>query len=708
MKNKILCLILIVIFSFIQNTLRSQQENVLDSLKQSLSKVTSDTQKVNILLQIVENESNDEVWPKFNKDALVIIKKNELNSNEIIRKTSKRQKAGALNNVAYFFQLHAQFDSAAVIYNDVLKTADEINDIMIKSTAYNNLGGIYYMQGNYMPALKNYFEALTLMEKLNDKASAATILNNIATIHLALRDFYKALEYNRKCLKVRKELNLSNDVAQSYNNIALVFAERLMLDSALIFYKSGIKSLKSNVNHSIEAALYDGMSNVYARKFDLKSSYENSLKSLGIRLSSNNESEIAVGYAQMGRCHLQALRYDSALFYLEKSYNIAKKLKIKDLIKTTSGNLYKVYAGKKMFEKAFIALEEYKNLSDRTLNKQTQKAAMQQSMKYEYEKKEALAKAEQDKKDALALEEKNKQQVIISSISVILLMVLALALFILRGYRQKQKDNLIIAKQKQEVEIQKELIEEHQKETIDSINYAKRIQYALLAHTDLLQKHLPEHFVLFKPKDIVSGDFYWATEHNGKFYLAVCDSTGHGVPGAFMSLLNIGFLSEAIKEKNILEPHEVLNYVRKRLIDSIGNDGQKDGMDAILICVDRSSDKIFYAAANNEPILIRDNEIIELAKDKMPVGKGEKESSFTLQSLTRQSGDVLYLYTDGYADQFGGEKGKKFKYKQLNELLLSISSENADKQNEILYSKFIDWKGELEQVDDVCIIGIKI
>ncbi len=283
---------------------------------------------------------------------------------------------------------------------------------------------------------------------------------------------------------------------------------------------------------------------------------------------------------------------------------------------------------------------------------------------------------------------------------------------------------------KTELSDSREKLTEKNKEITDSINYAKRIQYTLLAHDQFLSKYLPGHFVLFKPKDIVSGDFYWATERENKFYLAVCDSTGHGVPGAFMSLLNIGFLSEAINEKDIYEPHKVLNHVRNRLIDSISKDGGKDGMDAILMSLefrDKSSEKgqdstqnshlstlnsqlstITYAGANNHPILIRDNRIIELAKDKMPVGKGEHLNSFTLHSIETKPGDMLYLYTDGYADQFGGPKGKKFKYKQLNELLLSISKEPMDKQQQKLNTVFEAWKGNLEQVDDVCIIGIKI
>ncbi len=272
----------------------------------------------------------------------------------------------------------------------------------------------------------------------------------------------------------------------------------------------------------------------------------------------------------------------------------------------------------------------------------------------------------------------------------------------------KKNKNRIIEQQKKEVEIQKALVEEHQKETLDSITYARRIQYALLAKDLLLKENLEKHFVLFKPKDIVSGDFYWATENSNKFYLAVCDSTGHGVPGAFMSLLNIGFLSEAINEKEINEPNEVLNYVRERLISSIGVDGQKDGMDCILICIDKTTKSISYSAANNAPVLISNNEIIDLEKNRMPVGKGERDESFTLYQLDYSKGDMLYLYTDGYADQFGGPKGKKFKYKALNELLLKHSTLPMEEQRTKIETEFNNWKGDLEQVDDVCMIGIKL
>ncbi len=217
-----------------------------------------------------------------------------------------------------------------------------------------------------------------------------------------------------------------------------------------------------------------------------------------------------------------------------------------------------------------------------------------------------------------------------------------------------------------------------------------------------------KHFILFKPKDIVSGDFTWASKTGDLLYLACCDSTGHGVPGAFMSLLNIGFLSEAIKERHIYEPGNIFNYTRDRLIETIGKDEQQDGFDGILLCINLKTNHITYAASNNAPLIIRNNETIQLKCNKMPVGKGIKTDSFDTFSLNHQKNDSLYLFTDGYPDQFGGPKGKKLKYKQLEDTLLQNNSLSLNSQKEKLIENFENWKGNLEQVDDVCIIGIKL
>jgi serine phosphatase RsbU (regulator of sigma subunit) len=233
----------------------------------------------------------------------------------------------------------------------------------------------------------------------------------------------------------------------------------------------------------------------------------------------------------------------------------------------------------------------------------------------------------------------------------------------------------------------------------------------------MLSENLPEHFILFKPKDIVSGDFYWATKKENRFYLAICDSTGHGVPGAFMSVLNASFLNEAINQLQISQPHLILNHVRKRLIESISNDGAQDGMDCTLLCFE--GNKITYASANNKPVLIINNELLELQADKMPVGKSDKTDSFALHQIdlslttpaaSSHSGNgLLYLFTDGYADQFGGDTGeKKLTKKKFKELLVSIHHLPMPEQKLALDKFITDYRKDVEQIDDILVMGVRV
>jgi ligand-binding sensor domain-containing protein/serine phosphatase RsbU (regulator of sigma subunit) len=280
----------------------------------------------------------------------------------------------------------------------------------------------------------------------------------------------------------------------------------------------------------------------------------------------------------------------------------------------------------------------------------------------------------------------------------------------------------VVAERTAEIVEQKELIEEKQKEIVDSINYAKRIQSAMLASDQLFSKNLKNYFVLFEPKDIVSGDFYWASAtQNNKFVLVTADSTGHGVPGAMMSMLNISCLNEAINERRLTSPSEILNYSRQRIINSLSEDGSeeggKDGMDCSVVVFDFNSKQINYAAANNPIWVIRNAketnieqlQLIELKPDRMPVGKHIKDSiPFTESVFNLQTNDIVFTLTDGFADQFGGPKQKKYTYKKLKELLLKIYELPVNEQQIKLKNEFIHWKGTEEQVDDVLLIGVKI
>jgi serine phosphatase RsbU (regulator of sigma subunit) len=305
-------------------------------------------------------------------------------------------------------------------------------------------------------------------------------------------------------------------------------------------------------------------------------------------------------------------------------------------------------------------------------------------------------------------------------------------------FRITQKQKHIIELKEKETQLQKSIIEEKHKEITDSINYAERIQRSFLATKELLDDNLKDYFVFFKPKDVVSGDFYWCAKlSNGNFAIATADSTGHGVPGAIMSLLNVTSLEKAIE--HYTNPADILNHTRQTIIERLQKDGSeeggKDGMDCSLLVFDfvspfeggaqRAGDVaaiLHIAAANNPVWIIRSNspfeggvrrtgdiELIEIKPDKMPVGKSERQhESFTLQTIKLQKGDTIYTLTDGFPDQFGGDKGKKFMSKKLKELLLASVHLPVAQQKELLDSTFKNWVGELEQVDDVTVIGIKV
>jgi serine phosphatase RsbU (regulator of sigma subunit) len=265
----------------------------------------------------------------------------------------------------------------------------------------------------------------------------------------------------------------------------------------------------------------------------------------------------------------------------------------------------------------------------------------------------------------------------------------------------------------QEISKQKERVEEAHKEITDSINYAERILRSFLATDELLSENLNDYFVFFQPKEAVSGDFYWAGKlNNGTFAMVNADSTGHGVPGAIMSVLNISSIEEAVKEGSTA-PHEIFNKTRNFIIERLKKDGSpeggKDGMDASVICFDFEKNQFTYTAAQNPIWVIRDGKLTEIKPEKMPIGKHDKDHiPFVGGEFDIQKGDQIYTLTDGFQDQFGGPKGKKFMVNKMREYVLSISHLSMEEQNQKIKEAFTNWKRDLEQVDDVCVIGVKI
>lgn len=290
--------------------------------------------------------------------------------------------------------------------------------------------------------------------------------------------------------------------------------------------------------------------------------------------------------------------------------------------------------------------------------------------------------------------------------------LILVALLILRSFRLKKRDNVTIT-------LQKEIVEEKNREITDSINYAKRIQAAILPPTKLIKKHLPESFVLYLPKDIVAGDFYWLEVKDDKVLFAAADCTGHGVPGAMVSVVCNNGLNRSVREKGLSNPGQILDMTREIVIQEFEKSEEevKDGMDIGLCALYKAGESLKangedwvleFAGANNPLWIIRNSEILETKGDKQPIGKFGESTPFKSHNVDVLPGDTIYLCTDGFADQFGGDKGKKLKSSNFKKLLLSIQDLPMAQQKLRIEDAFHEWKGDLEQLDDVCIIGVRL
>ncbi|MFN6038846.1 MAG: tetratricopeptide repeat protein [Bacteroidota bacterium] len=674
--------------------------------------------------------------------------------------------ASIYNNIGIVLIFQGDIPNALDNYSKGLKIQETIGDKRGMRNSYNNMALIYDRQGDFKQALQYYLTALKLDQETGSKEGESASYLNIGSIYLQKGELEIAYNNFQKSLKIAEEVGSKREIANARERIGSYFELKKDIDEAMNYYQKSYEIHKISSNKRGLTNAMTSIGNLYIKKENYVKAIEflggalNNAQELGYPTEIKNAAELLSFALEKTGKHKEALENFQLYVKMRDSLNNIENQKATIMQKAKFDFEKKQALSQAEFEKkeAFanlelerqrtlielnrqevLYLEKDNELKELTLIKnQTELREREvfsdnQNKKLELMSKEKeLDKLNSEKREADLKRQKTFNYMLIGGVFLVSIVLL----IAIRGYIQKKKDNSIIKKQKMEVEEQKailleknDIIEEKQKEILDSINYAKRIQLTLLAHDDFLCKYLPEHFVFFQPKDIVSGDFYWATSVSTvntsdspiskKFYLAICDSTGHGVPGAFMSLLNIGFLSEAINEKGIHKPGEIFDFARKKLVETISRDGQQDGFDGILLCIDQSNNSISYAAANNAPILIKQNpgastgtttkpELMELYADRMPVGIGEKKDNFKTITIDAKKGDLLYLYTDGFADQFGGPKGKKFKYKQLNELIFNIHNNTIRAQRDKLKNTFENWKGTLEQVDDVCIIGIRI
>ncbi|MCB9223664.1 MAG: SpoIIE family protein phosphatase [Crocinitomicaceae bacterium] len=566
------------------------------------------------------------------------------------------------------------YDSAMVYYMDAKKLYEE-NDIVHEDYGYllHFIGSVFKRQDDYEMACEYYEQEIEYGRKHNLKLVE---VEGLSLSGLCIEDPYELLKIDLECLRIYQELNKGMSMGITLTYLAEDYLKLDMEDSAMYYYEKAIETYEK----------------------------EGEISLLGATLS-----DYALMLIDLGKFALAEKN-------LKRAEELAAKTGIKQQIRYWT--LYGAYFNLRYEQGRYKEAVDYQKLMfayrDSSRNQEHQDAILEMEVKYNDEKQKAqlaiLAKDNElaKKENLLAKEEAETQSFIKKIFMVGGFIVLLLGVFVFIKYRESQKQKLIISEQKSEMEFQKDLVDAKNKDIIDSMVYASSIQKAIITSEEYISKMFPDFFVFYQPRDIVSGDFYWAYEaESGKKLIAIGDCTGHGVPGAMMSMLGTAFLNEIVIEKKIETPADIMNSLREQVKRSLKGDQRKDGMDMCFCTVEGNT--LTFCGANLPLYIFRNGEFIQLKGEKQPIGYVPTgEQPFTDQTFELSKGDVIYMFSDGYADQFGGPKGKKYKYKSFREKLADISMLPISKQKEIIDEEFEIWKGDLEQLDDVCVMGIKI
>ncbi|MBI4646680.1 MAG: tetratricopeptide repeat protein [Bacteroidia bacterium] len=694
--------------------------------------------------------------------------------------------ATSLGAIGNCFGYKGDFEKSKVYIQKSLDLSLRIQDKTLIAMNYTNMAAIFLEIGKIEKALDYFLKTLKIFEELNNLANTSVSLLNIAAIYNSMNNLEKTKEYLFKALNINRRLNDKKGLAACYNDIGTLYYQEKDYKNALDYCLQSVRLMEEMKDLYGLSESYNIISAVYRAENNVTKAIEYDFKAIKIREEIDDKIGMAETYYRLGISYRMLKEYNKSIEVLSKSLELAISIGLKPRIYKSYQQLSLTYYETGRYKEAFDLYEKYSLLKDSIYDENTQKQFTEMQTKYETEKKEKEIQLLNKDKQLKNVEFKKQTIVKNAFIAgfIFLLLLIFIVLFSYKKIRNKNKilklqkaeieekneelhqqneeiasqrdvilqKNQVLQQQKEEIEAQRDEIEtQHalvtkQKEKIefihgeltDSIRYAQRIQQAVLPGADFLNEIFStgEYFILFKPRDIVSGDLYWCSQRNNYLLIAVADCTGHGVPGAFMSMLGIAFLNEIVAHENVVTASQVLDLMREYIIRSLQQKGisgeQKDGMDIVFCAIDKpnsrdiqradmSAFRLQFAGANNSLYLIQTVApqpfvLEEIKGDKMPVAIHTQMRPFTNHEIEVHRGDIIYISSDGYADQFGGPNGKKFKSKNFRELINSICSKPLPEQKDILDRTIEEWKAFInphtehpfEQIDDITVMGVKI
>lgn len=710
--NKFFAFISFFLLVFTSNSQILKQDSSINFLNTT----KEDTSKTKLLIQF--GKSVYDIYPdsavNYYYKAMEMSKEIIKSKDDKIKETGTYLYAVCLYEIGFAESMRMSYTESEKHFNQTLESCDHllkysessmlklsVNEL--KADSYTGIGDIYLDKGYYSIALTNYLKAQKIRDVLIrtgkiSESEAAGQYYSIGLIHYYLKNYSKSLNYYKKSLKISQEFNNLEGIAKCNNNIGIIKLEQNNIDLALEYFNQTLEFALEYEMPILEAQVYDNMAECYIQKKEYSKAELYLAKAMIIAQKFNNkQGEI---YIMLGLAKLYniMLKYDKSLDYCLRSIKISKEIGSISLKKEAYSLSCKVYENKGNYIQALNYHKKYKELEDSIFNKEKIRQIEDAEAKYQSGKKQKeidQKNLELAKRDIQIKKKQNQNY----AFAIAVFMLLVIIFFIYLSLKQKQKIGKFIKSQNKKI--------------TDSIEYAKKIQTAALPSEKYLEEIFNSHFVLYKPLQIVSGDFYWAIKKGKYSVFAAADCTGHGVPGAFVSMLGISLLNEISLNSDITRPDKILEEMRFILKRSFSQTGeieeQDDGIDISLCVIDHNTDILYFSGANNPAYLMRKGKITELEPVMNPIGIYPKEIPFKMQEIKLQKDDIIYLFSDGYADQFGGQNSKpvKLTIAAFKKLLIKNYRKPLKEQKEILEKQFLYWRNEQAQIDDVLIFAIK-
>lgn len=703
------------------------QVSQADSLKLVVLGQLDDTVKVNTLNQIASLEARDSPKDalKYGSQALELAESLTFESGMAL----------ANKNVGLGHYFQGEYVEALKYWEASLALYEITGNQRGIANLVGNLGSVYYTQGENVKAIEYTLRALRIAEKQGDRKRLSTLLLNIGNIYSEQPSTLDtARSYYLRALKIGEEIEYIDILGLGYLNLGELYFRQSKYDSAQYNFEKALTLVSSPGEI---ATCLSSIGKIYAERGEYQTAVKYNLDALEIARKENVPLETSKILLVLASAYEGQEMHRQAINYYEEARLISIEVGLNFELSSAYRGLASSYAQINEWERAY----KYLNLQD-TIDNLIYRLEMEDKTKnimhsYEMDKKQGEIEILEAQSEIEQLKSKRQRGFIIGT-GVVGFLILALAGGLYNRMRYIRETNRKINAQRDEIENQRDKIQHQhdlvfsQKEMItDSISYAQRIQSALLPSEELLREAIPEHFILFKPKDIVSGDYYWVKEVQDHVVIVGADCTGHGVPGAFMSMLGITLLNDLISDRCFNAPSAILEQLRSKIKELLVQNGDseeaKDGMDLALAIFNKKNRELLFAGANNPVYIIRNKELpvgkdldsyrstengefqlFEIKGDRQPIGVHWEETPFTNHAVMLEENDTFYLFSDGFVDQYGGEKRKKFKSLNFKRLLLTLQEKDMSEQGRIIEENFESWKGDMEQIDDISVIGVRV